>query len=490
MFAAVAILGLIGAAAVAAGLVLFARYGARDLLVLAVLGFISLYLSRFDDYLQATIAGRPLIGFHFFLIAACLALGAARLVVREAPRLEYGWIVALLSTYAGLSIASGLANGGKEGLAAAVQILIISLGPCVLAATLVDLVPRTEAASSRLRVSFLLLIGVMTPALQLASSVAPNLLGALLGWTTAASGAAGFVRGGSPLGGSIATGAVEVLAYGLAMHEVVARRRKRYIPVLILVGVSVLFTLARSVLLMLILFHLFYFWSVIRRYPLRIAGLALAGFIVMTPLLVKLEERFSFERFLETGDASAELRGYSAKAALRASVRRPVLGGGPGLIYDEIRTDWLVDASALAAKKNRVKIVGDSLSAFEPHNLYLLLAAEHGWPAALAFTGAFFVVWRRMRGLRRGLHDDRASQAAAFAAVLAAMGAMFLTFSGPLVNPQGSVFLWFFVFSGLHFRASVFNATATRRVEETLLMRSSLTRKATGDEPLPAPVHS
>ena len=448
-------MGVIGAAVVAGGLVLFARYGARDLLVLAVLGFISLYLSRFNDFLQGSLAGRPLIGFHFFLLAACLALGAARLVMRETPRLEYGAIAVLLGLYATLSIASGLANGGKVGLAAAAQILIISLGPCALAAFLVDLVPRTEAASARLRGSFLLLVGVMTPCLQVASSVVPNLFGSILGWATAASGATGFVRGGSPLGGSIATGTIEVLAYGLAMHEVVARRRKRYAVVLILIGVSVLFTLARSVLLMLILFHVFYFWSVIRRFPLRVAGLTLAGMLVMTPLFLKLEQRFSFERFLETGDASSELRGYSAIAALRASAAKPILGGGPGLIYDEIRTDWLVDASAIATRLDRVKIVGESISAFEPHDLYLLLAAEHGWPAALAFSGVFVLIWRRMNRLRRTLDDDRSSQAAAFAAVLAALGAMFFTSSGPLVNPQASVFLWFFAFAGLHFRASV-----------------------------------
>ncbi len=454
MFAAIALMGLLGAAVVAGVLVLFAKYGPRDLLVLAVLSFIALYLSRFDDYVQASLAGRPLIGFHFFLIAACLMLGAVRLVIPERPRLGFGAIATLLGIYATLSILSGLANGGKMGLAAAVQVLIISLGPCALAAFLVDLVPRTEAASARLRGSFLLLVGVMTPCLQVASSVTPNLFGAVLGWATAATGATGFVRGGSPLGGAIATGAIEVLAYSLAMHEVVARRRKRYAAVLILIGVSVLFTLARSVLLMLILFHVFYFWSVIRRYPLRVAGLALAGILVMTPLFLKLEQRFSFERFLETGDASSELRGQSAIAALRASVQHPILGGGPGLVYDEIRTDWLTDASAIAARMDRVKIVGESISAFEPHDLYLLLAAEHGWPAAFAFTGVFVLIWRRMNRLRRTVDDQRSSLAAAFAAVLAALGAMFFTSSGPLVNPQGSVFLWFFAFAGLHFRAS------------------------------------
>lgn len=459
MLIAVGILGLAVSAMGAGALILLFGYRARDLLVLIVLGVVTVFLTRWDEKLTATIAGRPYVGFHFFMLFCAIALAMARAVIHEAPPLRAGGVLTLLAGFSFFSIVSGLINGQIAGLGSVAQVLFIALAPMVIGLLLVDLVPRTPAASRRLRLSFLLLIGLFTPAMQITSSLAPDVFGAVLGWQpTAQSGTVGFVRGWSPLGGPIATGVVMVLAYGLAMHEVVGQRRRVFVTVLFLVGFSVLFTLSRAVLLMLVVFHIAYFWTALRRHPVRIVALCLLGFLVAAPVLIKLQERYSFERFLLLQDESTDIRASSAVAALRATVHHPLFGAGPGLLYEQIRTDWIAEGAAPAAEGSRSTVIEDELSALEPHNLYLLLTAEHGLPAALLFVGAFLLCWRRVRAKSFVMSDEDRSLASAWSACWLVLLLVLLTHSGPLINPQSAIFIWFFAFSGLHWRASMTSA--------------------------------
>jgi len=294
---------------------------------------------------------------------------------------------------------------------------------------------------------------VLIPSITIMFSIAPNALGSFLGWSAmAASRQTGFVRGWSPLGSSGSTGLVMVMAYALAMHEVIGNRKRWHIIVLFLVGLAILFMLARAVLVMFLLFHLIYFASAIRRAPGRVLGLAVVCAAVGVPVIIKLQERYSFERFGLVGGASDEIRASSAIAAIEASAQNPLLGSGPGLLYEEIRTEWLMPRVEGAGRK--VTIIENRSSAMEPHNVYLLVAAEHGWPAALLFVAIMFLIWRRVRRARL-LPDARSrSMAAAWSAGWISAAVMLLTASAPLVNPQTAVFFWFFAFIGLHWRVT------------------------------------
>lgn len=445
------LLGLIGAAA----LMLFAGYRMRDVLVLAFLTSIVMYLSRWDLYLQHEIHGRPFVTFHWYLLGAALVFAAARVLFPEPPPMRFGPLLLAGFGFAALAMMSGVLNGGAAGAVSAVHVLVVTVLPALAAATCVALIPRDSAASRRLRVTFILLAGVLTPAMVVLSALAPNQIGSLLGWGTIAAGrATGFVRGWSPLGSPITTGTAMILAYGLAMHEVIGTRKRRYIAVLLLVGLAMLFTLARSVLLMFAIFHLVYFWSAIRRQPMRVIGVGMLLVVLAVPVVYKLSERFSFERFLEGGGASTDLRASSALGALAASLRNPVLGNGPGLLYEGVRQGETVRI-VRGSREVRTIMVAGRVSALEPHNVYLLVAAEHGWVALGLFMAILLICWRRTR-LRNFLADveDR-SMSSAFHALWLALLFMLLTASNPMIKEQIAVLFWFFAFLGLHWRATM-----------------------------------
>lgn len=335
-------------------------YGIRDLAALGVLASTAFYLSRFDQMVWTELIGRPYPGFFWFLLALAAGLFALRLLAPQSERLGLATPAAAAVGFAYLAVLSGFVRGGFEGFGAALQILVIVFGPILVAAQTVDLIPRTREASARLRDSFVLLGGIVTPLFLVSTAVAAPLLSRFLGWgVTAVERESGFVRGWSPLGGPISTGFVLVLAYGLAMHEAIGRRRRVFVAVLVLIAGALLFTLSRSSVMMMAVFHVVYFWRLIRRRPGRVVAVALTSVALFFVLFVQLDERYSFERFLQTDDSSTHVRASSAVAALTVSLEHPVLGHGPGLLYDEIRTDWL-DRRELGATTPRIASAASS----------------------------------------------------------------------------------------------------------------------------------
>jgi O-antigen ligase len=95
-------------------------------------------------------------------------------------------------------------------------------------------------------------------------------------------------------------------------------------------------------------------------------------------------------------------------------------------------------------------MVGDDWSAMEPHNLYLLLLAEHGLFAALGYFLALVVVLVVV--VRAPVLGDPVarSEKAVFVGIWWATMLMFSTASWPLINQKFSVFFWLFLFSCLH----------------------------------------
>ncbi len=449
---AVAMLGIIGV--IIATFIISARMRWRDLPIMVFLFSISFFLSRFDVLVKVDLFGRPLLGLHLYLAGCAVLL----LVLRGFENRLYipatihvfrlFWLVAILALF------SGVVNGGASGVGAALQILIIVLAPAIVAAMLVELVPLVRDESHQIRKVFILFGGVITPIILVMTALLPSVFANSFGWQPLRDEAqAGFIRGWSPLGSTIATGAVVILAYALAMHEVVTKRRRLYLFVCILSGFSLMFTLARSVLVVFMVFHVYYWISFARRrrrhgvifWP---ACLAIIGIIVATVV-----GGYDFGRFVETDDFSMDIRGTSARVALSESMSAPLLGRGPGLLYEDVRTTWLVNPDN--EEKSKIISVEGEMSAQEPHNLYLWLAAEHGWPVVFVFLLIFVSLWRGLGRARDLPNDASVSLLSIYRATWLGFGLFFLSHSGPLVNPQFSLFFWLWAFSGVHWAESV-----------------------------------
>ena len=430
-----------------AGFIFGVRFHRRDLMTLAFLLSVGLFLSRFDQMLAFSVMERPLLGIHIYLASVALLLGillGMRGVVLNRYR-RYMYL--LLAVWGFLALASGLIQAGLDGLVAAVQILCIAVPPLIVASQITDFYPRTLDGNRRLRLTVVLLAGLVTPLIMLMTAVFTDAIGAAMGWRTQIPGAdAGLVRGWSPLGSTISSGGLVIVAYGICLHEFITTRRPIFVMVAILNIVAILVTLSRSVLLSFILFHVVY-WLLWAKRQRSGRSLFLPAVIAATiSALAVVQGVFTFERLVQTDDLSLHLRQSSAAAALHASLQEPLLGAGPGLLYKEIRTSWLLKMDG--GFKQRFMLVGDQISAMEPHNLYLLIASEHGWLALLIFAAVMAIpliaCWRALARPRI------AGLASLYIALWISLGVLMLSNSDPLLSAQFAFFFWLLAFLGLH----------------------------------------
>ncbi len=453
---ALMILGAIGAAIVTWLVVHGFRWS--DLWVTGLFFAVTFFLSRFDAMFMVTALGRPLPGIVVFLAAVSVVVMYLRGYGKRAWLPRIGVAARFLVPWSLLAVLSGLVKGGAEGVVAAIQILIFLWAALIAAGGVVEFYAESTDSNRRVRLLFMLAMGIVTPAIMVATALAPGDFGRMLGWRPVQETiGAGFVRGWSPIGSTITSGALVVLAYALLLHEYLKTRRVIFAAAALLNVFAVMFTLARSVLIMFMLVHFLYWVLWGRRHVSR---RALATPLVIIGLVLAwggVQGDYSFERFLKTDDFSLDIRRDSLEAAVDEMFGNPLLGRGPGLLYSDVRTTWI--HNPLGEDRPRFMMIGDRPSAMEPHNLYALVGAEHGIPALLLFVALFLGLARRMWvGAGRG-DADAGALGAVFTSCWLAMSALFLTDSDLLLNPQFAFFFWVFGFLGVHHADSVRRAS-------------------------------
>ncbi len=231
----------------------------RDIPVLIFLSSFVFFLARFNNLIHATIGGRPYVGISIYSVFALIFL----MVIRFAWKRPISRIIFLpipfLLMFAVFSLISGFVYGSVSGLLSAIQVLVISLTPALLAWTLVELYPHRDCDSLGLRKLFIVTLGLITPMILIVSALMPDVFGDLLGWDAISSESGlGFVRGWSPLGSTIATGCLIIMAYGFSLNEAVANRSIVHSIIAALASISILFTASRSVLIAYLVFNLVY----------------------------------------------------------------------------------------------------------------------------------------------------------------------------------------------------------------------------------------
>lgn len=431
------------------GYVFSAKLRFRDIPLLVFLSSFVFFLSRFNNMIGFSIGGRPYVGVTIYSLVALMALLAFRSVVqRPISRMVFSPLPFLFG-FGILSITSGLLNGGLAGFYSALQVMVISLTPPLLAWVLVELYPRRLVDTLAIRKLFVVTLGLITPVILIVSALMPAVFGGLLGWDEISSTSeTGFVRGWSPLGSTIATGCLIVVAYGFAVNEAVVNRSKVHTFIAAMAAVSILFTASRSVLVSFFVFNLVYAFllgnmgKIFKVSFVPISGLgAVVGYSVINGSI-------SFGRFLETNDFSFYIRLLSMRGAWYQFINSIVWGRGPGLLYSQIRTDWLEGDKGEGVL--RFMIVGQNWSVMEPHNLYLLLLAEHGLLSTIFFLLALVTVLVVV--LRVPVRGNMAvkSEKAVYVGIWVAVMVMFFTASWPLLNQKFSLFFWLYVFSSLH----------------------------------------
>jgi len=225
--------------------------------------------------------------------------------------------------------------------------------------------------------------------------------------------------------------------------------------VAVLCVIAIFFTLARSVMLSLVLLHLLAFRGILWKHFSRIFIALTVIAILLVPTLLLLGRKYGFERLVATKGASMEIRRYSAIAGLKAGLNKPVLGHGPGILYWDVRQPWGMPGTT----KEKVIAIENLPSAKEPHNLYILIFAESGLIGLMLLIGTILFWLHRLRLARMysELVPDYRLESNAHWSMLIILGVFSLTSASMFIYPKVALTMWLSLLIGLHGAATVEN---------------------------------
>ena len=444
-------------------LVVYKSYTLRDLLVLGLLLYPILFLGRFSTALKYNFIGHWYLGFELSMVGFLALFIVVKVLSPDSGKMRLFWPIFLSGVLLLIGLFSGLVNASAiRDYGAVIQAGFRWFVPFLVACAAISTLPKTPQSSARLANSYILVYGILTPLLILVSALFTTYVAQLMGWDPfglSESAGSGFTRGWTPTGSTISSGMLVVFAYAMVLTRLIRKENVGFNAfVAVLCVLAVFFTLARSVMFALIVFHLFMFKGILWRNFSRIAVSLALIIIFLVPSLIVLNHWYSFERFLMKERESINLRWSSLKAGLTVSLEKPALGLGPGLLYWEVRQPWGMPGTT----RERVITIRDLPSAKEPHNLYVLAFAETGL-VGLAMLGVILLYWlRRLKAARMYSEiyvPELELDARSYWSMLISFAIFCLTSASILIYPKVSLTMWSALLIGLHCASTIESET-------------------------------
>jgi len=455
----VAILFIIFAVIGLVYLKVYKSYTFRDLLILALFLYPILFLGRFSIAVKYNFMGQWYLGFELSMVGVLAIFLLVKILSPDSGKMRLFWPISLSALLVLIGILSGLINGtGVRDYGAAIQAGFRWFVPFLVACVAISALPKTPQSNARLVNSYILVYGILAPLLILISALFTTQVGRLMGWDPygISESAAGFTRGWTPTGSSISSGMLVVFAYAMALTRLIRKEQVGFNAfVAALCVLAIFFTLARSVMLTLILFHLFMFKDVLWRNFSRIVVSLLVVAILLVPSLIVLSHWYSFERFLMKEEESTRLRWFSLVAGLAVGLEKPVLGEGPGLLYWEVRQPWGMPGTN---PEERVITIRNYPSAKESHNLYILAFAETGLVGLAVLGMVLLYCLHRLKVAKIYSNvyvPELGLDASAHWSILISFMVFCLTSASILLYPKVSLTMWFALLVGLHAAATI-----------------------------------
>ncbi|MBW8040394.1 MAG: O-antigen ligase family protein [Planctomycetes bacterium] len=450
------VISLIGSAY----LVTFRGYTISDLLVLALFLFPLLFLGRFSVAFKIKFLGHWYLGFELCAAVLLVFFLLVKLLSSASGKMRMFYLVFLLTSLLLVGLASGLINGTSLiDFGAAIQASFRWFIPFLLACVAISTLPKTPESNARLVDSYILVYGIITPLLILVSALFTRQLAGLMGWDPYAvseAAGAGFTRGWTPTGSGMTSGILVLFAYSMALARLIRKHRTVFNAfVTALCVVSILFTLARSVMISLVFFHILAFRVTLWRNLSRVLISFLLILILVAPAMIFLSSRYGFERFFLLGGESVQIRWYSALAGLKLGSEKPLLGQGPAQLYWDVRQPRMMSGTI----KEKVITIRNLPSAKEPHNLYILTFAETGLIGLTLLVAALLFWLHRLNTVRKyALYvPEYLLETNAHWSMLIAFAFYHLTDSGIFLYPKVALTMWLSLLVGLHSAATVEN---------------------------------
>lgn len=441
-------------------LVMFRGYTIRDFLVLALFLFPLFFLGRFGVVISTRFLGHWYLGFELFAAVLLVLFLLMRLMSPDSGKMRILYLVFLLTCLLLVGLISGFINGSSlTDFGATVHASSCWFIPFLLACVAISALPKTPESNARLIDSYILVYGLITPLLIIISALFTRQLASLMGWDPYAIsqvGEAGFTRGWTPTGSTISSGILVVFAYSMALVRLIRKYQVGFnVFVTALCAIAIFFTLARSIMISLVVFHLLVFRVTLRKNLSRVLISLSLILILVIPSMVFLSRRYSFKRLYLLGGESGRIRRYSALAGLKVGSEKPLLGQGPALLYRDVRQPVMMPGTI----KEKVITIRNLPSAKEPHNLYILTFAETGLIGSVLLGGAFLYLLHRFKAAKR-----YSVYITEYKLDCDAHWSMFITFmffcltsASILIYPKVALTSWSALLVGLHTAATVEN---------------------------------
>ncbi len=444
-------------------LMVFARFRLVDCIPLLAVSSVVFFLSRYNLEFAYFVGLRMFPGIMFLMLAWIIIIFVLRIARGIPPLPHRNTVLIFLSIFIAGALISGLVNSPNlTGFVAPLHVLFTALLPIALSFALVSVVNRNRKSYENLVTSFILFCGVLLPFLMLVGAIAPDSIGRFLGWRDIAERhSAGFSTARTPVGSGIASAMVVNIAYGFALCRFLNRKQwLNFIPIA-LCGFALMFSLQRSAMATFVLFNAVFFIHAARKHLFMIITTAILCVITLSIASRFIPEHYNFNRFFSLGSTSDSIRFSGITGAWVAGFKAPILGHGPGLLYHQYRTTFVVEK---ASEHNTITIEGYQ-SAQEPHNTYAFLAAEFGIIGLSSFLGCMIYLWRKTQSKNlNALSSHDLLYKKMYNAQWIAYFAGMYTHSTPLGNMKAAMFFWIFVAMGLHW---VSCCAADRRMSST-----------------------
>lgn len=245
-------------------------------------------------------------------------------------------------------------------------------------------------------------LAVLGSLFALMQSLAPRFIYDLMGWKFVVVSLDSERRGVLPLGPASVIGAYYAMVIPLAYVVLVNARsgwtRTAGGVVILLLGLGCLFTSSRSTfgLLVLVLLGCF-FWIRTERssWLIPLVTIALLA-VVLAFLLVSL----NFERLGTLQDASTAWRWRGIEVAGDMIREKPILGHGTETHFH--RQEGTFRTAFVGSKAHEAILYNGRIAPYEPHNLYLFMAAERGLLGLGVFLLLYAVLLRWMYRYQAG----------------------------------------------------------------------------------------
>lgn len=279
-----------------------------------------------------------------------------------------------------------------------------------------------------------MLIGLAAIA-AIASGVAGQWFSNVLGWERAP------MRGLSPLGGPIATGAVVLLVWPEIYCNALQKRSLAAVGLAVVCLIAFLLMGSRMNMLAAILGVIVVTLRFVLSRPVTGIVRMFVSVAVAAGVGMLLAELPSVSRLITVpGTSSSDVkRLQSLETGLKLVAERPFVGWGPGQVYPWYRFDLSGPGGNLTEVRGMPTLV-------EPHNMYVMVAVEYGVPILIVFS--LVLLWTVVS---LALAGQRAQKAQLFYVavgivefMVAAVGSSHL-----LVNPRVATAFWLYVGSNL-----------------------------------------